>query len=357
MKLRTENRITRRCLLALNVLAVLGLLCMTSARASAASAVIVPPRLEKGVSAEVGEAAVEELVRLMRANGFDTISPGQAEPAAEDAQRNGAFPAEINVHECLTPECAAEYRKLFDAPFAVQLSLFSEAGNASSVTVVITEKADAYFAGNAPIQARDVRAAVRTAYGAARERYLRGAGPWLGVSGHPEGATVYLDGSEYGRLPVAKRHVEPGMHRIEVREDNFSTFSQTVNIPTQVDHEEEVLVELSPIAGNAQLADYERNLDRKWDYVLGGVVAAAGLAHVGIGLYQMAQRGDCAERDAGVCTARYGDDDGAKRDNLLVGFGAATALIGGGIMWWAPIARLQVRASRDAAYLKVGGTF
>ena len=134
------------------------LLANVTRPARADVAVMVPPRSDQDVRADLLEQAVEELTRLLRVQGFDVISTGQAGATAEGEQQRGGFPGNYDPHYCVTPECANEYRRLFDAPFAVQLAL---PARASTVSVVLTEHAHAYFTGTAPIEANDVRAAVR----------------------------------------------------------------------------------------------------------------------------------------------------------------------------------------------------
>ena len=62
-----------------------------------------------------------------------------------------------------------------------------------------------------------MRAAVRHAYEEAREKQRDGAGPWLSVSGVPEGATVYVDNAEFGHIPIKKRRIAAGPHQLETR--------------------------------------------------------------------------------------------------------------------------------------------
>ena len=323
----------------------------------ASTAVIVPARVEKGVSSEDAERAVQELTRLIRAHSFDVISPGQASVSAEDAQQSGGFPRDMSPNDCVTPECASEYRKLFDATFAVQLSLFAEGKKPSTVGVVITDSPKAYFGGTSAIEGGDIAGAVQRAYLTARERHLRGAGPWLTVQGGPPGAMVYVDGAEFGRLPLDKRHLEPGMHRLQVRQDGYITQNQVLTVPARIDHEESVTMQLMAMApGHDRAPDVK--LDRTWDYVVGGALAAAGVVHLGMGIQQKLKEGDCAEENRnGTCKERYGDIDGVARENLLLGLGGASIVMGGAVMWGAPIAQLRVHANKDMAALSVVGGF
>jgi PEGA domain len=317
--------------------------------AHASPVVIVPPRAEAGIDSDVVERAVTELMRVIRAQGLDPISPGQAGASAEEARENGGFRKSMNPNECLSTACAAEYRQLFDASFAVQLSLFADEKRAGSVVVVITETPDAYFSGNAEIEGGDVQAAVRVAYLAARDKHMQGAGPWLSVAGTPEGAAVYVDDHEFGSLPIDRRHIEPGAHRVQVRREGFVARSFSVEIPEDIDHDERLHAALSALD--------EPRVDRTWDYVLGSALAAAGAFHLALGAYQMSKVGECAEREDGTCTEVYGDEHGVRQEPLLIGLGAAGLAAGGLVMGLAPIGHLRLRAGKDSALIAVGGAF
>ena len=346
------------------VLVSLGLVLSFSPRASADVAVVVPPHPEQDTTAEVLDQAVEELMRLLKVQGFDVISAGQAGPAAEAEQQRGGFPGDYDPLYCLTIVCADEYRKLFDATFAVQLSVASRFARPSTVSVVLTEGPRAFFAGTAPVEGRDVRAAVRTAFEAARQRQEEGAGPWLTVTGTPKGAIVYVDGSEYGRIPFAKRHLDPGFHRLEVHADGYAVEQRNLEVVAKIDHVENLEVTLTPTparqpVASARPARRATWIHRSvWDWAVGGAIAAAGAAHLAAGIYQKARSGECAETASdGRCTQVYGDASGLARENLLIGFGTAGIALGALTIGLGPVGRLQLRSDRDSAYLQLRGEF
>jgi PEGA domain len=314
------------------------------------TAVVVPPSIDMTAPADVLDTAATELMRLIRVQGFDVISPGQASAAAEDAQASGTFPAQFNVLDCRSVECAIEYRRLFDASFAAQLFVSGLSGKVSTVTVTITESANVTFTGTAPLQGGDMKAAVQVAYGAARDKYVRGEGPWLTVAGGPAGAQVIVDGQEYGTLPIEHRYLAPGAHQLEVRADGHTAQKLSLEIPAQIDHEERLNVTLLAL-GDAQK---KHKLDRTWDYVTGGLIAAVGAAHLALGAYQFKKSGSCVDTD---CTRVYGDDSGKSQEKLLMGLGAAGVAAGALWMGIGPIARLSVRADAHAASLNLRGAF
>jgi hypothetical protein len=324
----------------------------SSARAS--TAVVVPPTVDVATSPENVEAATAELTRLMRVQGFDVISPGQAEAAAEDAQASGSFARDQSPSDCRSAACATEYRRLFDASFAVQLRLVGSGGKIGGVTITITESPTASFAAMAIVQGGDLKGAIRGAYGTAREKHMRGEGPWLSAAGAPVGAVVYLDGQEYGTVPFERRYVEGGTHRVEVRHDGYISQGFQLEIPNAIDHEERLDVKLASLSATPVA---ERPLDRTWDYVVGAAFMAAGAVHLGMGIHQKSVAGDCVRENAdGSCARERGTKTGL-RENLLVGLGAGGIALGGIWMWAAPIGRLGMRADRNTASVTLSGGF
>ncbi len=323
-------------------------------------AVMVPPRTDQLPQGDVSDTASEELARLLRWDSFNVISPGQASAAAEGQQRAGGFSKNFDPMYCITTECAEEYRKLFDGLFAAQLSIVSKNGRLLNVTVVLTEDPRSFYSGQAPVEGNDVRAAVREAYGTAREKQRVGAGPWLTVTGYPERATVYLDKSEFGHLPLQKRRITPGSHELEVRAEDYDSETRTLNVPGNIDHHEQVTVALHR-ASELPRSAFEKppsSIGRSpWDWAVGGVLAAVGTAHFIAGIYQKSREGDCAERRNGVCVEEYGTGSGAKRDNLLIGFGAAGMAAGGLIMGLGPLGALSMHAGKQSASLQLRGKF
>jgi hypothetical protein len=350
-----RNALTRAALLV-----IFAISARSIARADVA--VLIPPQVEEGAGADIGDQAVQELTRLLKVQGFDVISAGQAAPAAEAEQQRGAFPKAYDPLHCLTPECANEYRRLFDATFAVQLKLFGKGIRASSLSVTLTESPEAFFSASSPVEGRDVRSAVRVAFERARSKQVEGAGPWLTVQGSPEGATVYLDGMQFGRVPFFKRHIEPGEHRLEVRAEGHAAHLRAISVPAEIDHVERLDVSLTaaaaPLAvshGPSSRARVERR--SRWDWLLGGAVLAVGAAHMTIGVLQKTKDGECAQQTSGRCTEYYGDRRGMSRDNALIGFGAASVGIGALVIGVGPVGRLRLRGGSDHASLHLTREF
>lgn len=314
--------------------------CLWAPAVRADVVVLVPPHAEPGVPHEQIERALEALARALRVDGFDVVSAGQAAAIAESDPKREQRTEDFDPANCVTPECAFEFRQLFDASFAVQTSLFRDGQKLSSVTVTIVEHAAAYFTGASEIEGGDIEGGVRIAYKRAREKQAEGVGPWLTVQGKPEGASVYVDGAEFGRIPIVRRRLGPGTHTITVRADGYATMSEALEIPARLDHEEAFNVALSPLGR----AGRRRHVA---DWIIGSALMAGGLVYAIAGAVDYARDGDCAERAGGVCTGRYEADT---TSTLKLGIGSGVTVLGAAYLWWAPIG-LAASASRDSAAL------
>ena len=149
----------------------------------------------------------------------------------------------------------------------------------------------------------------------------------MSVRGTPEGARVRVDGADFGKLPLAKRRIEPGVHRVEIGAEGHAHEARRLDVPARIDHVETIEVRLRPLdrlaAHRAETAAGSRRIYRSfWDYALGGTLALAGTVHLIAGAYQKSVEGDCADRNTRGCTERYGDGRGASRASMLLGFGA-----------------------------------
>jgi hypothetical protein len=304
--------------------------------------VLVPPHAEAGIPEESVDRSLEALGRAIRVEGFDVVSAGQAAAIAETDEKA----PDLDADRCVTVECALEFVRLFDASFAVQTSLFREGKKASSVTVLVVEKADAYFSGSSEIQGGDIETAVTSAYKRARAKQAEGAGPWLSVNGQPRGASVYIDGQEFGHLPIHRRRLAKGTHRVVVRSDGYTTHNDSIDIPDRIDHEEKLDVKLTPLASRARRR-------HPVDWVIGSVMMAGGLLYAGSGVRDYMKDGECQEKSGGQCVAYH---DKTLISDLKLGLGGGAALLGGAYLWWAPIG-LSAMKSRETAYVNVRYSF
>jgi hypothetical protein len=209
----------------------------------------------------------------------------------------------------------------------------------------------------------DAGAAGRAALLEARGQQLLGPGPWIHVRGAPAGASVMLDEKPVGVLPY-RGAISPGDHELLVHADGYNAKRQPIVIPLEPTTTARVELELAPNdapaaapppaeATPALANDYvsedpnhaPRDEASAWNYVLGGLAIAGGVALATIEPAQtFAKDGDCAN-DA--CTERYA---AGGETALKIGAGALIAAAGVTFMIWQPI-RVSAELGADRAIL------
>jgi len=266
-------------------------------------------------------------------------------------------PAELQS-DCSQVTCAPAMLTAHAIDLAVAIAVWSgEDGPQTNVTLI--DALGRKYPGYAIIVGDDAAVAARAALLEARSLHLLGPGPWIHVRGAPAGATVILDDKTVGVLPY-RGALSPGDHELELRAEGYASKRQPIVIPleptTTARIEVELLAETSsappPVATSEDYfaedpARASRDQASPWNFVLGGVVAAAGVALATIEPIQtIAQDGDCAN-DA--CSKHY-----AIGGNTALKIGAGTLLAAAGftIMIWQP---LRVEADVDAEHALLRG--
>jgi hypothetical protein len=220
-------------------------------------------------------------------------------------------------------------------------------GALSGVSVSVIEPSGERFSEGAELGAGvALREATAKAARGAIERLRRGPGPWLEVSGSPEGAAITVDGQAAGALPRRVK-VTGGLHRVAVSSPGHETLEQTVTVPRNPDALKELDVQLRTAAP----AHRDRVAASPWNYVIAGAAIVAG-AVLSIGPVQSAARdGECGRKESGVCTGVVAFDGG---EGLQLA--AAGLLVGGGVAFaiWSPIA---ARVDESGAHVAASGRF
>ncbi len=326
-------------------------------------AVMVPPRTEAGIPTAMGDRAVGVVSRALKSDHFSVIEPSQAVAIAESVQAEAGgrqAPEDSDLNQCTTTDCAIWYRAVLNAAIAVQMTLFTKVGPAArsnmldSVTLVIVQRANVQFSGSATVTDGDIEAAALDAYRRAREKQIKGVGPWLTVRGEPEGAQILVDGSVWGPLPH-KNAVEPGLHAVIVRKNGYEESNQSVHVGDHSDSEAVVEVKLKPASTtNLQVASTampkEGHAKRRsvWNYVIGG-------AAIGIGGVYAAGGAASIARDGQACGDQYACQSSPGAVVRLVG-GLVGVAAGVAVCIWAPL-RVNVAVEKTSASLLVGQRF
>lgn len=318
--------------------ATLGMLLVTNL-ARADTIVITPAKRSALIADEVEDRIVEairgELAGLQEK--LRVIPPLLASETVPEAQG------------CFTIACALKYRATFQADFVVQISIFERDGKASSFNIVLVESEDVQYRAGTVIDSSNLEALTRSVFKQARDKQLRGPGPWLIVRTSQSGALVSMDDSVLGLTPLYATKIEPGDHVVRVKKDGFEPWSQTLTVSEGADVERVLEAQLE-LSGKATPRAATLRQRRTWaDWALGLAGVAVGATYFFDGLRMTWREGDCADyglRDADgqlACRERYAVTTGTKL--RMIG-GALGMAAGTAVAWAAPIGWMYHRDHR-----------
>ena len=206
-----------------------------------AQRVVLGPAQGAAADASVRNIAAGALADGLRMQGL-TVT------AFDDAKKS--LPAGERCDEA----CAARLLRAASADLSAVVELAAdERGALQSAQVNLVDAAGHHFDGRAVIRDGDVRDATTRALLEARSYQLLGPGPWLRVTGTPEGADVLVDGSVVGKLPY-RACIAPGKHRVRVRDAGYERFERTLEVPAEDGRKVNLQVALEPAAIEAPAA-------------------------------------------------------------------------------------------------------
>jgi hypothetical protein len=263
--------------------------------------------------------------------------------------------------DCTQVTCAPGVLSVHSIDLAVAIAVWNgEDGPQTNVTLI--DSLGRKYPGYAIVVKDDAATAGRAALIEARSLHLLGPGPWIHVRGAPAGASVLLDGKPVGVLPY-RGALSPGDHDLEVRADGYHAKRQPIVIPLEPTTTARIELELTadngkptPLATVAEpprADDYlqgdpalTRDEASPWNYVIGGILAAGGVALATIEPIQtLSKDGDCANDE---CSERYA---AGGETALKIGAGALIAAAGVTIMIWQPF-RMSAEINRDQALVR-----
>lgn len=269
-------------------------------------------------------------------------------------------PAEL-TSDCVQVICAATMLTAQRIDLAVAIAVWQgEDGPQTNVTLV--DASGNKYPGYALIIGDDAPTAARAALLEARSLHLLGPGPWIHVRGTPAGADVIIDDKTVGVLPY-RGPLAPGDHRVEIRAPGFGAKQLPVAVPFESTNITQVQLDLpsqAPVplpeathtTDPPQADDYSlddpavADAPSPWNFVLGGVLAAGGVALMTIQpIPDAIEDGDCADSE---CKRKYAF---GSESALKIGVGAVLAAAGVTVMIWQPL-RVDVHADGESASLK-----
>lgn len=313
-----------------SVLACLLVGLVAVGRAHAAIAVLLPAEgrgVHESLRAEAYEAVREALV-----------GAGRAPLSSADAQ------AKLRSSElCVDLDCAGSVLSALGADMLVTVALEPDgAGGAREALVTLVDPEDRHVNGSAPVSG-DVAAAARAAFHRALAKWDARAGVALRVEGSPPGATVSIDGSAAGVLPL-EQLVSPGRHRITVERQGYRPEARDVDVPGNA--ERPVLVKITLGGSRAALRPHAA------DYVIGGLLMAGGAFLATYSPVRTAlEEGECRDGCDRVVKLQAGPTVG-----YALG-GAATLALGAVWTWWLKPVAVAVDSRRGSAVLTVQARF
>lgn len=338
-------------------------LALLLTRAAKADVFVIAPPHFAGTD---GESVSDEIVRAIQ----EDLGPENRVLAPLEA---AALVKKEERVWCRGGACAERYREAASAVAAivVRVTRVGEGpGLATSFQVGIQPSPGIEYTKGALLSDGPLREIAVKAFREAFREYRQGPGPWLEVTGGPDGATIYVDEREVGTLPRTLA-VPIGSHRVRVEARTFAPMTKAVSFDTATDRKrlefrlEPAHVSLASVtepAPGERAAPEEIDPPSLWKdpvfYVGAGSVVAGGVL-IGVAVPNKTGSGDCAERGpSGACEEYRQFGPGPK---VMLGAGislaAAGLLLGGWRAAHAPNEKKwkpSVAVSRDSVGFTVG---
>jgi len=198
---------------------LLGGLVLVSAPARAQSCVILPPGGEfELVAAHTME--VEARVRSVFENSGVEVLDARSVAARLDA---------VGAAHCDAIACAPTMLGVLHAAFAVGVTIERRSGVVQIQAVMIDPEGHQVSA-TADGTEDSIGQATEAALAQARARWSLREGSPVRVVGEPAGATITVDGAEWGVVPHEGR-LSPGAHRVVVAAEGRAAETRSVDIP------------------------------------------------------------------------------------------------------------------------------
>jgi hypothetical protein len=302
---------------------------LVAQRAKADVFVIAPPHF----AGTDGERVSDEIVRAIQ---NDLVSEHRVLAPLEVA-------ALVKKEErvwCRGGACAERYREAAAAVAAIVVRvarLGEGAGPATSFQVGIQPSPGIEYTKGALLSDGPLPELAVKALREAFREYRQGPGPWLEVTGSPEGASVFVDDREVGTLPRTLA-VPIGSHRVRVGARTFAPMTKVVAFDTATDRKrlefrlEPERFALTPAAeagSGDNRADDAKSRSTLWSdplFYVGAASLVTGGVLIGVAVPNKIHSGECNGRDpAGECDSYRAFGPGPK---TMLGIGVPLAAAG-----------------------------
>jgi hypothetical protein len=283
-------------------------------------------------------AALETLIGLLASHGgVDVVYP--------NAWRLRVSP---ELALCERTECVPRLLSELSAEYAVLLSVWADEGREPQISVKLMFADGSEYVSTARILEHDVARAVTRVHRDLEERRRVGPGPYLRVTGTPEGAQVLVDGTPEGTVPFLMR-VAPGQrYHVRVRLQGYPDHEEEIVGPLEPTGEASIAVALGQDTEPDPVADPEGGPIHLPTIVAGGALVVAGFVTA---LSTLVRLGDCAGTVEHGCDRNVFGPVAA----ILVGLGGA-AVLGGTALIVLPIV-LAGGSSPTGAMLELRTSF
>jgi hypothetical protein len=336
--------------------------------ATAAGAWLVAPQRARAERAIMFPHGGDANLQALRIAAHEAVLAALDEQDVDVRTANVQAAVSGGAAGCAQISCAPALLAAAPAELAVAVAVWrSDSGPQVNVTLVDAQgnrypAVSAVEPGGAPVAAR--RALLD-----ARGLQLLGPGPWVQIEGAPDGASVIIDGVRVGSLPY-RAALSSGDHVLELQAPGYAAQQRELQMPLDPTATLRLQVALaaglaspgsaaepagSRAPGGAELAytapDAPSDAASPWNYVIGGVAIAAGVAVATIDPVRAAARdGECVDRECERVYA-FGADSALK---LMAGVALAGA--GAAVLIWRPL-RVRARVDGESAGLDVHAQF
>ena len=282
---------------------------------AAQEAMLLPVGGTPELAAAHGQEAMRIIERELTEAGLTVLSSSVVEARATTA----------HVELCTEPACAHEFLEATHLSLAVGVALWSRSGMVQAAVVLIDPEGHQVSA-SADGSESSLNQAVIAALAQARARWGTRTGTTVRAVGTPEGATITVDREPWGSIPH-EGELTPGTHHFAVSAEGYETDRRDVDIAATPEPVEVRFGLTATVAGATPPAGGGPDVGI---IVLGGVVAAAGVAGIIVAIIGATAAHTCVAPCDGATMPSV--ERPALGPILAWGIGGGVGVVGGAVL-------------------------